>query len=140
MQVIEALERTPGGPQQFCSGPTRSRGRRERQRRCCESPRRSGCAVYAEHVLCPGSGSTNRKRGGGSCCRSGAKFDGHSMREAMVYSCATVQIIGFAAFFLDGIQGNDVVAHLINVSSCGASGGDPGGTVLSIPLRLVRTQ
>jgi len=53
---------------------------------------------------------------------------------------ATVQIIGFAAFFLDGIQGNDVVAHLINVSSCGASGGDPGGTVLSIPLRLVRTQ
>ena len=48
------------------------------------------------------------------------------MREAMVYSCATVQIIGFAAFFLDGIQGNDVVAHLINVSSCGASGGDPG--------------
>ena len=55
---------------------------------------------------------------------------------------ATVRIIGFAAFFLDGIQGNDLVAHLINVSSCGASGtpGDTGGTVLSIPLRLVRTR
>ena len=57
---------------------------------------------------------------------------------------ATVQIIGFAAFFLDGIQGTDVVAHLINVSSCGAGGGgvpgETGGTVLSIPLRLVRTQ
>jgi Tfp pilus assembly protein PilX len=55
---------------------------------------------------------------------------------------ATVRIIGFAAFFLDGISGGDVAAHLINVSSCGASGdpGATGGTVLSIPLRLVRTQ
>jgi len=56
----------------------------------------------------------------------------------------TLQIIGFAAFFLDGIQGSDVVAHLTSVSSCGASGtpgaGDTGGTVLSIPLRLVRTR
>jgi Tfp pilus assembly protein PilX len=55
----------------------------------------------------------------------------------------TLQIIGFAAFFLDGIQGSDVVAHLTNVSSCSPSAGDPGGTggtVLSIPLRLVRTQ
>jgi len=55
-----------------------------------------------------------------------------------------VQIIGFAVFFLDGIQGTDVVAHLINVSSCGAGGGgvpgETGGTVFSIPLRLVRTQ
>src|SRR5437667_419410 len=57
---------------------------------------------------------------------------------------ATVQIIGFAVFFLDGIQGTDVVGHLINVSSCGAGGGgipgETGGTVLAIPLRLVRTQ
>src|SRR5262249_34834740 len=52
----------------------------------------------------------------------------------------TVQVIGFAAFFLDGISGNDVIAHLVNVSSCGPSGGDTGGTVLAIPLRLVRTQ
>jgi Tfp pilus assembly protein PilX len=55
---------------------------------------------------------------------------------------ATVQIIGFAAFFLDGVQGNNVVAHLINVSSCGPSGSGPdtGGTVLSLPLRLVHVQ
>src|SRR5262249_24382245 len=54
---------------------------------------------------------------------------------------ATVQIVGFAAFFLEGIQETDVVARLINVSSCGASGGaDTGGTVRSIPLRLVRTR
>src|SRR3989454_3494018 len=57
----------------------------------------------------------------------------------------TVHVMGFAAFFLDSIQGSDVVARLINVSSCGPSGGggtpgDTGGTVLSLPLRLVRTQ
>jgi len=57
----------------------------------------------------------------------------------------TVKVMGFAAFFLDSITGNDVVARLINVSSCGPSGGggtpgDTGGTALSLPLRLVRTQ
>jgi len=57
----------------------------------------------------------------------------------------TVQVIGFASFFVDSIQGNDVVARLISISSCGAVGGggtpgDTGGTVLSLPLRLVRTQ
>jgi len=58
-----------------------------------------------------------------------------------------LQIVGFAAFFLDSISGNDVVARLISVSSCGPTGGggtpgtgDTGGTVLSLPLRLVRTQ
>jgi hypothetical protein len=60
-----------------------------------------------------------------------------------------LQIIGFATFFLEGIQGSDVKARLISVSSCGAGaggaggpagGGQPtGGTVLSLPLRLVRT-
>ena len=53
------------------------------------------------------------------------------------------------SFFLEGVQGNDVVARLISLSSCGdMSGGggggagstDTGGTVLSVPLRLVRTQ
>ncbi len=51
-----------------------------------------------------------------------------------------LQVVGFAAFFLEGIQGNNVVARLLNVSSCNASGVDTGGTVLSVPLRLVRTQ
>jgi hypothetical protein len=63
----------------------------------------------------------------------------------------SLQIIGFATFFLEGIQGNDVKARLINISSCGAlsggpggggggGGGETGGTVLSLPLRLVRVQ
>ncbi len=55
-----------------------------------------------------------------------------------------LQIIGFAAFFLERVQGGQVVSRLISVSSCGASGtpgvGNSGGTVLSLPLRLVRTQ
>jgi putative Flp pilus-assembly TadE/G-like protein len=59
----------------------------------------------------------------------------------------TLQIIGFATFFLEGIQGGDVQARLISVSSCGATSGgsgggagssETGGTVLSLPLRLVR--
>jgi hypothetical protein len=56
----------------------------------------------------------------------------------------SLQIIGFATFFLEDIQGGNVKARLISVSSCGAlPGGDgdqpTGGTVLSLPLRLVRT-
>ncbi len=50
-----------------------------------------------------------------------------------------LKVIGFAAFFLEGFQGSDVVARLINVSSC-SSNDETGGTVLSLPLRLVRTQ
>ena len=51
----------------------------------------------------------------------------------------SVQIIGFGVFFLEGIQGNDVVARLINISACGTtSSTESGGTVLSFPLRLVR--
>jgi len=54
-----------------------------------------------------------------------------------------LKVIGFAIIFLEGIQGNDVVARLLSVSSCGLEGGgagsgEVGGTVLSIPLRLVR--
>ena len=52
----------------------------------------------------------------------------------------TLQIIGFAVFFLEGIQGNDVMARLVNVSSCSSSSTETGGTVLSLPLRLVRAQ
>jgi Flp pilus assembly protein TadG len=60
----------------------------------------------------------------------------------------SLQIIGFATFFLEDIQGGNVMARLISVSSCGALAGGPGGgagggeptggTVLSLPLRLVR--
>lgn len=57
-----------------------------------------------------------------------------------------LQIIGFAVFFLEGFQGSNLQARLISVSSCGnVSGGnnggnETGGTVLSLPLRLVRVQ
>ena len=52
----------------------------------------------------------------------------------------TLQIIGFAVFFLEGIQGSDVMGRLVNVSSCSSSNTETGGTVLSLPLRLVRAQ
>jgi Putative Flp pilus-assembly TadE/G-like len=59
--------------------------------------------------------------------------------------CATgkqkndVPIIGFATIFIEGIKGDDVVARLVGVSSCGAVlGGPTGGTTHSFPLRLVR--
>ena len=62
-----------------------------------------------------------------------------------------MQVIGFASIFLEGVKGSDVVARIISTSSCDTSGGGPGGaggggtsetggTVLSVPLRLVRTQ
>jgi hypothetical protein len=61
-------------------------------------------------------------------------------------STVSLQIIGFATFFLEDIQGGNVKARLIGVSSCGNLAGGPGGagqptggTVLSLPLRLVRT-
>ena len=56
----------------------------------------------------------------------------------------SLKVVGFAIIFLEGIQGDDVVARLLNVSSCGLEGGGSpggdyvGGTVLSFPLRLVR--
>ena len=51
----------------------------------------------------------------------------------------SVQIAGFGVFFLEGIQGDDVVARLINISACApTTSTETGGTVLSFPLRLVR--
>jgi hypothetical protein len=48
-----------------------------------------------------------------------------------------VQIVGYAMLFLSGVQGNNVVARLINVSACG--GGNPTETgPFAIPIRLVR--
>jgi hypothetical protein len=60
-----------------------------------------------------------------------------------------VQVIGFALLFMEKIQGNNVIARLINIAPCGAGGGGGGGAggggsdeggsgVFSIPLRLVR--
>ena len=51
-----------------------------------------------------------------------------------------LQIIGYAAVFLEGISGDNVVARLLGVSSCGPMVAPPevGGTVFSVPLRLVR--
>jgi hypothetical protein len=57
-----------------------------------------------------------------------------------------LQIIGFAVFFIEGFQGSNLQARLISVSSCGSlsggsgGGNETGGTVLSLPLRLVRIQ
>ena len=62
-------------------------------------------------------------------------------------SSVSLTIIGFATFFLNGVESGDVTAYLISISSCGAvsggvgggaGGGETGGTVLSLPLRLVR--
>ncbi len=62
---------------------------------------------------------------------------------------ATLQIpvVGFALLFLEGMQGNDVLARVINISACAAGGGGGGGAgsgggeigPYSIPVRLVRT-
>jgi hypothetical protein len=52
---------------------------------------------------------------------------------------STVQVIGFALLFLEGVQGDDVIARLINVIPCGASGsGDTGAGAFSVPVRLIR--
>ena len=49
-----------------------------------------------------------------------------------------LQVVGYAAVFVEGISGENVIARLLGVSSCGPLI-EPatGGTTLSIPLRLV---
>lgn len=59
-----------------------------------------------------------------------------------------IPVIGFAQIFLEGIQGNNVIARLIGVAACaaGGGGGAPGGGgpgppeigPYSVPVRLVR--
>ncbi len=59
-----------------------------------------------------------------------------------------IEVIGFAMIFIEGLQGNNVMARLIWVSSCSSSGGGGGGVgsgpappetgPFGIPLRLVR--
>ena len=50
-----------------------------------------------------------------------------------------LQVIGFALIFVEGIQGNDVVARLINVFSCDGAPLETSETgPYAIPVRLVR--
>ncbi len=53
-----------------------------------------------------------------------------------------ITVVGFAAVFLEGIQGNDVMARLVSVSGCGGAPGTPPDSdetgPLGVPLRLVR--
>ncbi len=58
-------------------------------------------------------------------------------------SGTSLQIVGFALLFIDGISGGgDVTAELINVVACATTPptgvDEDAGTVLSLPLRLVR--
>jgi Flp pilus assembly protein TadG len=55
----------------------------------------------------------------------------------------SLQVVGFAMVFLEGVQGNDVIARLINVTACsgGGSGISPDASApYSIPVRLIRTE
>jgi hypothetical protein len=53
------------------------------------------------------------------------------------------EVIGFALIFVDGMSGNDVIAHLVDIIKCpptaGGGGIDPEETgPFGLPLRLVR--
>lgn len=51
-----------------------------------------------------------------------------------------LQIVGWAAVFLEGVSGDYVVGRLVGISSCGPMIAPPetGGSVLAVPLRLIR--
>ena len=52
-----------------------------------------------------------------------------------------ITVAGFAAVFLENIQGNDVMARVVSVSGCGGAPGTPPSDEtgpLGVPLRLVR--
>ena len=52
----------------------------------------------------------------------------------------SVAVVGFAILFIDGMNGNDVVAHLIGVQGCGPTPPPDQQTgPFAVPLRLVRT-
>ncbi len=40
---------------------------------------------------------------------------------------ASIDVVGFALLFVDGVQGNNVMAHLLGVFGCGSVTGPPGG-------------
>lgn len=52
-----------------------------------------------------------------------------------------IPVKGFALIFIDGVQANDVMAHLVGISGCGSTGPPLGSEVTgpySVPVRLVR--
>ncbi len=52
-----------------------------------------------------------------------------------------IPVRGFALIFIDGVQANDVMAHLVGISGCGSTGPPLGSEVTgpySVPVRLVR--
>ncbi len=54
---------------------------------------------------------------------------------------AEINVAGFALIFLDGVQGNNVVAHLLGVFGCGTVGPPPGNEEtgpFGVLVRLVR--
>ncbi len=55
---------------------------------------------------------------------------------------ASISVAGFALIFIDGVQGNNVMAHLLGVFGCGSITGPPTGTEetgpYSVLVRLVR--
>ncbi len=48
-----------------------------------------------------------------------------------------VAVVGFALLFVDGLQGNQVSVHLVNVMKCGAGAPESGEAPYSVPVRLV---
>jgi len=75
-------------------------------------------------------------------CSMGAFCDSHGNFQ-LPNNGATIQIpvVGFALMFLDGVQGNDVLAHLIGVFGCGSMPvtNDQVTGPWSVPVRLIRT-
>jgi len=62
------------------------------------------------------------------------------------YHGQQVTIVGFMELFVDGMQGNDVVAHFMKPAACPGGGAGSGGNEFGantgpygIPIRLVRT-
>ncbi len=74
-------------------------------------------------------------------CAMGAYCDSHGNFQ-LPDNGATIQIpvVGFALLFLDGVSGNDVMAHLLGVFGCGSMPvpNDQVTGPFSVPVRLVR--
>jgi hypothetical protein len=59
------------------------------------------------------------------------------------YHGQTLNVIGFLALFVDGVQGQSVTAHLVNAAACSTTGGSGPGSAtgpMAIPIRLVQPQ